>query len=1186
MKLSRRILLFVFIVLPVLLVAAYSYWHIKKNTIDKIYEERRSLASLSARVLKEKLDRLHDIGLSFSTRPLLCKYVDEQKWDDVNWLIVQVPKDFDYIHRVFITDTAGTLMTDAPSSPELKGISYAQRDWYKGVTKNWQPYLSEVYKQISPPYDNVTAFAVPIKNDAGKIRGILVLQVDIIQLLEWSNKVNSGHSGFEYIVDQKGHIAANPQYEKTDSVIDYSSVPAVQKALSGKKNVEVLYNPIAKENRLSAYEQVPGYGWAVIVQQKATAVLAGNRGLQSLFVFYLIIITAAIISAYFIIREMDRRKKAEVTLRKSEQLIKAIINNTGNPITIKDLSGKFILLNRSAAKIFNHEEKELVGKSPYELLPEESAGWVKETDDAIIRSRSVLETKLSIVQKDGVHYYMNNKFPLIDEQNNVYAVGTVSTDITEIKKAEAELSKLKHELELIFNSVKEGIHGIDKDGNIIFENTAAAHMLGWDINELIGKPAHATMHHSFPNGLPYPQSECNIYATLHDGIVRHIEDEVFWRKDGSSFPVAYTSSPIRNQKGGIIGSIVTFHDIIERKKTEESLKEFKHFFNNSNDLCLIANMQGYFETINPNLEKVLGFSEKELTTKPFIDFVHPDDIPATLQEIEKLKTGALTINFVNRYRKKDGNYLWFDWNTTPDPVTGKLYAIARDITERKMLEEKLKQFNRDLENLVEEKTREVIEKEKQYRFLLQNMREGIQVIGFDWRYLFVNNSVVHQSKYSNEELLGHTMMEKYPGIETTEMFEVLQHCMKERTATIFENEFTFPNGTKEWFELSIQPVPEGLFILSMDITERKKAEEKLVKSEELFSGAFHSSPAGITITRIADGKIIDANESFLKMFEFSREEVIGHTSIELNMLSPVERTKLIQQQIASGGLTNFELLCHSKSGKPINLLFSSKQLNIHDEPCHITTLIEITERKKAEEKLKKYAEDLKNSNTELERFAYVASHDLQEPLRMVSSFLNLLEEELDGKLNETSREYIRFAVDGAGRMKTLVNDLLQYSRVGSNKEVFTVTDLNEIMQYVTRVLEEDIEKSQAIITVSTLPVIMANKTLISQLFMNLVSNALKYHGGEAPKIEVGFSEKLGNYIFYVKDNGLGIDPKYFDKIFIIFQRLHNKTEYSGTGIGLAISKKIVEIHKGKIWVESEEGKGSKFYFSIPKNNHI
>ncbi len=242
----------------------------------------------------------------------------------------------------------------------------------------------------------------------------------------------------------------------------------------------------------------------------------------------------------------------------------------------------------------------------------------------------------------------------------------------------------------------------------------------------------------------------------------------------------------------------------------------------------------------------------------------------------------------------------------------------------------------------------------------------------------------------------------------------------------------------------------------------------------------------------------------------------------------------------------------------------------------------VTERKKTEEKIKEYTEELKTSNSELERFAYVASHDLQEPLRMVSSFLTLLEKRIAEQLDETGRQYIHFAVDGALRMKTLIQDLLLYSRVGSNKEGFTPVGLNEVMQYTVRVLDENIKETGTEITVNPLPVIVANKTLISQLFVNLIGNAIKYHGDKKPEIRIGCNEEAGQWVFYVKDNGIGIDPDYFEKIFIIFQRLHGNGKYSGTGIGLAICKKIVETHKGKIWVESEAGRGSTFYFTIQK----
>jgi len=243
---------------------------------------------------------------------------------------------------------------------------------------------------------------------------------------------------------------------------------------------------------------------------------------------------------------------------------------------------------------------------------------------------------------------------------------------------------------------------------------------------------------------------------------------------------------------------------------------------------------------------------------------------------------------------------------------------------------------------------------------------------------------------------------------------------------------------------------------------------------------------------------------------------------------------------------------------------------------------DITERKQAEIELREAHEELKRSNSELEQCAYVAAHDLQEPLRMVSSYTQLLLRRYGERFEGDAKEFMGYIVDGAARMKQLIEDLLAYSRVGTRGKDFHEVEVEGALRRAVTNLRAAIEESGASVTWDALPTVIADDLQLTQLFQNLIGNALKFRSASVPRVSVSATEKEKEWEFKVRDNGIGIEPQYFERIFMVFQRLHNKAEYPGTGIGLAICKKVVERHGGRIWVEAQPGEGSAFHFTLPK----
>ena len=489
-----------------------------------------------------------------------------------------------------------------------------------------------------------------------------------------------------------------------------------------------------------------------------------------------------------------------------------------------------------------------------------------------------------------------------------------------------------------------------------------------------------------------------------------------------------------------------------------------------------------------------------------------------------------------------------------------------------------------LEQRVEERTQELRESEERYRILSETSPDMIFVIDREDKVQYVNKLAASQFGKTPEQVIGKARTELFPpGVAEGQLFG-LQQVLKSAEPFSSESQIAFQAGSI-WLETQLVPMLDeagkvgSVMGVSRNITERIRAEE-----EASFLASIIQASKDAIIGKTLDGIIISWNQGAEKMYGYTANEIKGRN---VSILAAPDRTDEIPQLIEE--IKHDVLIRHLdtvRMRKNRTLIDISIALSpIKDATGKITGIAtiarDITERKLAEGRLNKAMDDLARSNTELERFAYVASHDLQEPLRMVTSYLQLLERRYKDKLDGDALEFINYAVDGSNRMKTLINDLLAYSRVGTRGKVFTLTDCEEILVNVLNTLQISIKESKGKVTHDPLPKVMADDTQLESLFQNLIGNAIKFHGKKIPRIHVGVKKDGKNWVFSVSDNGIGIDPQFFERIFIIFQRLHNREEYPGTGIGLAISKRIVERHGGRIWIESQPNKGSTFFFTLP-----
>ena len=622
-------------------------------------------------------------------------------------------------------------------------------------------------------------------------------------------------------------------------------------------------------------------------------------------------------------------------------------------------------------------------------------------------------------------------------------------------------------------------------------------------------------------------------------------------------------------------------DISDRKKAEAALREseaqFRTLANAIPQLCWMANPDGQIFWYNQRWYDYTRTTPEDMKGWGWQSVHDPEELPKVLERWKESIATGKAFDMVFPLRGADGIFRPFLTRVMPvrdqDGKVARWFGTNTDISEQRRIEEALRQS------------------EDQLRTLGDNLPAGAI-----YRYRHDPSGQPHVDFISAgiEQLTGVPAAEYMLDAATINRNTLSEDLDRFNSAIVlsreeltrFEVELRHQHrstGEIRWSLLRSTPTrrPDGSTVwdgIELDITERKLAEA----ARSQLAAIVESSDDAI-VGKTLEGVITSWNRGAERLYGFSAEEAMGQP---VSIVIPPERRdemREILEGIRSGRpVEHLETLRCRKDGIQVDVSLTVSPIQSADGKVTGASSIarDITERKRAEEALAQKAFELARSNADLEQFAYVASHDLQEPLRMVASFTQLLGKRYRGKLDPEADEFIAYAVDGASRMQVLINDLLSYSRVGTRGKKLAPTNCEAVLDEALMNLRTAIEETGAVVTHDPLPTVPADAAQLRQLLQNLVGNALKFHGSRPPRVHVGVQSRRGEWCFSVQDNGIGIEPRHAERIFQVFQRLHTATEYPGTGIGLAIAKKIVERHGGRIWVDAEPGKGATFYFTL------
>jgi len=883
--------------------------------------------------------------------------------------------------------------------------------------------------------------------------------------------------------------------------------------------------------------------------------------------------------------DVTARKQAEDALREREATLQAVCVTAIAGIVMIDGEGRAILWNPAAERMFGYTAAEMLGQRVHDLVS--PTDYRERFEAAFPAFRKTGQgpavgkvTEMTGRRKDGSEFPIDLALAGVQKGEEWHAVAIVR-DITERKRAEKALRESEEGFRSVVENAPEAIF-VSTRGRFRYLNPAAVRLFGAAAaSELIGQPVIASVH---------PDSR----AAVAEGIRQVQELKVaissvaqrYLRRDGTVLDIEGSVIPFVHE--GENGGLVFVRDITERKRAEEELRATEYLLSESQRIAHLGTwefMEQDGKSVvawTPETYRLLGVSPETCVPSPerFVSLIYPDDRAAMQAWMSACLAGLEPPDLEFRVGLPDGGirYLNGRGHLVPQDAENRsirMLGVAQDITDRKRAEEALRQS------------------EESFRSVVENAPDAI-FVATHGRFRYLNPVAIRLfGATSASELLHQPVTERiHPDSRAAVAEGIRQVETLGRPSPPWAQKYLRLDGTVLDIEGSAAPFlyegEKGGLVFFRDITERKRAEEDLQAKEYLLSESQGIAHVGSWEWTVLPGaSVMSWTPETYRLFGVSPDTFVLSAETLVNLIHPDDRASMqFWMSSCLAGLEppdlEFRVCLPDGSERHINGRGHLVPQDGEHRPIRMVGVAQdITAFKHSEEALLQRTDELKRSNTELEQFAYMASHDLQEPLRMVSSYMQLLERRYKGKLDADADEFIAFAVDGAKRMQNLINDMLAFSRVTTKGREFKPVEADAALKVALANLQATIEESGANVTSDPLPVVNVDSGQLAQLFQNLIGNAIKFRGKEPPRVHVSAERRAKEWEFSVQDNGIGIEPRHLERVFVIFQRLHPASEYPGTGIGLAICKKIAERHGGRLWATSEPGVGSTFHFTIP-----